>query len=82
MPSVNLARKGVPISEFLAYVLNIKENHLKTLPSMKSWFNPKTNKVWQFGDIIKRPELAGLFICYFLILQRSVKWHLLSRSLV
>uniref|UniRef100_A0A914N310 Uncharacterized protein n=1 Tax=Meloidogyne incognita TaxID=6306 RepID=A0A914N310_MELIC len=58
MPSVNLARKGVPISEFLAYVLNIKENHLKTLPSMKSWFNPKTNKVWQFGDIIKRPELA------------------------
>ncbi|KAF7629946.1 hypothetical protein Mgra_00009080 [Meloidogyne graminicola] len=58
MPSVNLARKGVPISEYLAHVLNIKEAHLKKLPSMKSWLNPKTQKVWQFGDVIKRPELA------------------------
>uniref|UniRef100_A0A914IAS7 Uncharacterized protein n=1 Tax=Globodera rostochiensis TaxID=31243 RepID=A0A914IAS7_GLORO len=58
MPSVRLARTGVPISEYLAYVLGVKEKHFRTLPSMASWINPVTNRVYQFGDIIRRPELA------------------------
>jgi gamma-glutamyltranspeptidase len=58
MPSVRLARQGVPVSEYLAYVLGVKEKHFRTLPSMKSWINPATGHVWQFGDIIRRPELA------------------------
>lgn len=35
MPSVTLARNGIPVSEFLAHVLNVKEKHIKTLPSMR-----------------------------------------------
>lgn len=35
-PAVRLARTGVPISEYLAYVLGVKEKHFRTLPSMKS----------------------------------------------
>lgn len=58
MPSVHLARQGVPVSEFLAYVLGVKEKHFRTLPSMQSWINPATDHVWQFGDVIRRLELA------------------------
>jgi gamma-glutamyltranspeptidase len=81
MPSVRLARDGVPVSEYLAHVLQIKEKHFRTLPSMqldnisnnihirvysilidlggfRSWINNRTNKVWEFGDIIYRRELA------------------------
>ncbi|KAL3081062.1 hypothetical protein niasHT_037530 [Heterodera trifolii] len=57
-PAVRLARTGVPISEYLAYVLGVKEKHFRTLPSMKSWINPATNRVYEFGDVIRRPELA------------------------
>lgn len=58
MPSVRLARRGVPVSEYLAHVLQVKEPQFRTLPSMRSWINPRTGHVWQFGDVIRRPELA------------------------
>jgi gamma-glutamyltranspeptidase len=34
-PSIDLARNGVPISEYLGYVLNVKEKHFRTLPTMQ-----------------------------------------------
>ncbi|KAI1714983.1 gamma-glutamyltranspeptidase domain-containing protein [Ditylenchus destructor] len=58
MPSVHLARSGVPVSEYLAHVLQVKENHFRTLPSMQGWINNVTNHVYQFGDVIHRLELA------------------------
>ncbi|VDP21090.1 unnamed protein product [Onchocerca flexuosa] len=57
-PSIDLCRYGVPVSKYLAYVLSVKEKHFRTLPSMQSWINNATNKVFVAGDIIKRPELA------------------------
>uniref|UniRef100_A0A8R1TXC9 Gamma-glutamyltransferase n=1 Tax=Onchocerca volvulus TaxID=6282 RepID=A0A8R1TXC9_ONCVO len=57
-PSIDLCRYGVPVSKYLAYVLSVKEKHFETLPSMQSWINNATNKVFVAGDIIKRPELA------------------------
>lgn len=38
MPSVNLARNGIPVSEYLGYVLLVKEKHFRTLPSMQFVF--------------------------------------------
>ncbi|VDK71970.1 unnamed protein product [Anisakis simplex] len=57
-PAIQLCRDGVPVSEYLGYVLGVKEKHFRTLPSMQGWINNKTNKVFVTGDIIKRPELA------------------------
>lgn len=34
-PSIDLARNGVPISEYLDYVLKAKEAHFRTLPTMQ-----------------------------------------------
>jgi gamma-glutamyltranspeptidase len=34
-PSIDLARNGVPISEYLGYVLGVKEKHFRTLPTMQ-----------------------------------------------
>ncbi|VDM42320.1 unnamed protein product [Toxocara canis] len=58
-PAIDLCRNGVPISEYLGYVLGVKEKHFRTLPSMQGWINNATNKVFLAGDIIKRPELAA-----------------------
>uniref|UniRef100_A0A915PY21 Gamma-glutamyltransferase n=1 Tax=Setaria digitata TaxID=48799 RepID=A0A915PY21_9BILA len=58
-PSIELCRDGVPVSKYLGHVLSVKENHFRTLPSMQSWINNATNKVFVAGDIIKRPELAN-----------------------
>uniref|UniRef100_A0A0R3RPJ3 Gamma-glutamyltranspeptidase 1 n=1 Tax=Elaeophora elaphi TaxID=1147741 RepID=A0A0R3RPJ3_9BILA len=57
-PSIDLCRYGVPVSQYLGYVLGVKEKHFRTLPSMKSWINNATDKVFVAGDIIKRPELG------------------------
>nr|AAD09400.1 gamma-glutamyl transpeptidase precursor [Brugia malayi] len=58
-PSIDLCRYGVPVSKYLGYVLGVKEKHFRTLPSMKSWINNATDKVFVAGDIIKRPELGN-----------------------
>jgi len=58
MPSVELARNGVPVSEYLGFVLNAKEKHFRSLPSMQGWINNSTNRVYEFGDVIHRRELA------------------------
>lgn len=57
-PSVDLCRNGVPVSEFLGYVLGVKEKQFRSSSVMRNWFNNVTNKVFVTGDIIKRPELA------------------------
>uniref|UniRef100_A0A0N5CQT0 Gamma-glutamyltranspeptidase 1 n=1 Tax=Thelazia callipaeda TaxID=103827 RepID=A0A0N5CQT0_THECL len=57
-PSIDLCRDGVPVSEYLAYVLQVKEQHFRTLPSMQSWISNETGKVFVAGDIIKRLELG------------------------
>uniref|UniRef100_A0A914YXG3 Gamma-glutamyltransferase n=1 Tax=Panagrolaimus superbus TaxID=310955 RepID=A0A914YXG3_9BILA len=58
MPSVELARNGVPISEYLGNVLKVKEHQFLVTPSMKEWINPDTGAVYEYGDIIKRTKLA------------------------
>uniref|UniRef100_A0A915C3J4 Gamma-glutamyl transpeptidase n=1 Tax=Parascaris univalens TaxID=6257 RepID=A0A915C3J4_PARUN len=58
-PAIDLCRNGVPVSEYLGYVLSVKEKHFRTLPSMQGWINNVTNKVFVAGDIIKRPQLAN-----------------------
>uniref|UniRef100_A0A0M3HH74 Transmembrane protein n=1 Tax=Ascaris lumbricoides TaxID=6252 RepID=A0A0M3HH74_ASCLU len=35
-PAIDLCRNGVPISEYLGYVLGVKEKHFRTLPSMQN----------------------------------------------
>ncbi|KAE9549918.1 hypothetical protein FO519_006860 [Halicephalobus sp. NKZ332] len=50
-PSVELARHGVPISEYLGRVLKVKEK--------QEWINPATGMVYEYGDIIQRPILAN-----------------------
>ncbi|KAH7712347.1 Protein H14N18.4 a [Aphelenchoides avenae] len=57
-PSIELARNGVPVSEYLGYVLGVKEKHFRTLPTMQGWINNKTDHVYQNGDIIYRRQLA------------------------
>uniref|UniRef100_A0A0N4ZWH7 Gamma-glutamyltranspeptidase 1 n=1 Tax=Parastrongyloides trichosuri TaxID=131310 RepID=A0A0N4ZWH7_PARTI len=59
IPSIELARNGIPVSEYLGDVLKVKESHFRKLKSMKGWLNPKTNKVYEHGDVIKRLELAN-----------------------
>ncbi|CAD5223806.1 unnamed protein product [Bursaphelenchus okinawaensis] len=58
-PSIDLARNGVPVSEYLSYVLEKKEWHFNlTTPNMDDWINPETGRVWKFGDVLKRTKLA------------------------
>uniref|UniRef100_A0A7E4VBZ7 Gamma-glutamyltranspeptidase 1 n=1 Tax=Panagrellus redivivus TaxID=6233 RepID=A0A7E4VBZ7_PANRE len=57
-PSVELARNGVPVSEYLANVLKVKEHQFLTTPSMKEWIDPSTGSVFEHGDIVKRATLA------------------------
>ncbi|VBB27867.1 unnamed protein product [Acanthocheilonema viteae] len=59
-PSIELALKGFPISAALANELAKKEKAIMTEPSLKKVFvNPKTEKVYEEGDIITRDHLGA-----------------------
>ncbi|VDN52085.1 unnamed protein product [Dracunculus medinensis] len=57
-PTIDLCKNGVPVSEFLANVLKVKEKQFKTLPYMRNWINNATDRVYIAGDLIKRTKLA------------------------
>lgn len=58
LPSVQLARYGHPVSDYLAYVMKVKERHFRLFPSVKKWINPDTNTTYKAGEVLKRPVLA------------------------
>ncbi|KAJ1360012.1 hypothetical protein KIN20_018872 [Parelaphostrongylus tenuis] len=57
-PSIQLCRKGVPVSVYLDYVMKVKEAHFRHYPSMRSWINPLTNSTYKAGDLLPRLKLA------------------------
>ncbi|CAD6199901.1 unnamed protein product [Caenorhabditis auriculariae] len=58
LPSVKLARYGHPVSEYLDYVMRVKERHFRLFPSVRHWINPATNQTYKEGEILRRPTLA------------------------
>ncbi|KHJ97416.1 gamma-glutamyltranspeptidase [Oesophagostomum dentatum] len=58
LPSAELARKGVIVSEYLEDAMRETEPYFRKFPSMKSWINPDTGKIYEKGDVIPRPKLA------------------------
>ncbi|CAB3398691.1 unnamed protein product [Caenorhabditis bovis] len=61
-PSINLALHGFPVSSNLAMVLADKEKLIRDEPTMREIFvNPKTNRVYEEGDILKRQRLANTY---------------------
>ncbi|EFO83903.1 hypothetical protein CRE_14851 [Caenorhabditis remanei] len=61
-PSITLAHNGFPVSSNLAMVLADKEKYIREEATMKDIFvNPKTNRVYEEGDILKRQRLASTY---------------------
>ncbi|CAD6193916.1 unnamed protein product [Caenorhabditis auriculariae] len=61
-PSISLAHSGFPVSSNLAMVLADKEKLIREDPNMKDIFvNPRTNRVYEEGDILKRHRLANTY---------------------
>ncbi|ULT90561.1 hypothetical protein L3Y34_008704 [Caenorhabditis briggsae] len=61
-PSITLAHDGFPVSSNLAMVLADKEKYIREEETMKDIFvNPKTNRVYEEGDILKRQRLASTY---------------------
>uniref|UniRef100_A0A914IDE2 Gamma-glutamyltransferase n=1 Tax=Globodera rostochiensis TaxID=31243 RepID=A0A914IDE2_GLORO len=58
MPAAKLALYGFPVTEHMRTASVGTEAQIFDSPSMKSWINQRTNKLYEFGDLIKRPELA------------------------
>uniref|UniRef100_A0A0K8TPF4 Putative gamma-glutamyltransferase n=1 Tax=Tabanus bromius TaxID=304241 RepID=A0A0K8TPF4_TABBR len=57
-PSIKLCREGHVVSQFLARVLKLKEVIVMGTESLREIFvNPKTGRIWNEGDVIKRPKL-------------------------
>ena len=50
---------GHPVSDALAHALQDKRDEIRAERTMKlTWTNPKTNDVWEAGDVIQRVGLA------------------------
>ncbi|CAJ0581893.1 unnamed protein product, partial [Mesorhabditis spiculigera] len=58
-PSIKICRDGVPVSEYLDTVMQVKAYHFRTFPSMKAWINPATNATYKAGELLPRPKLAA-----------------------
>ncbi|KAE9547461.1 hypothetical protein FO519_009326, partial [Halicephalobus sp. NKZ332] len=59
LPSIKLAREGFPVSSNLALVFVKTESDIMADEHMKGAFtDPRTGRVYEEGDIIKRPQLA------------------------
>ncbi|KAL5277598.1 hypothetical protein ACFFRR_002681 [Megaselia abdita] len=58
-PTIKLCRNGFPVSTHMRMAMVSSEKRIMDEPSMREVFvNPKTNKIWEEGDIITRPKLA------------------------
>lgn len=58
-PTIDLCRKGHVVTKYLAKVLTRYGSRVYNSPSLSEIFvNPKTNKVWEAGDLIQRLDLA------------------------
>lgn len=58
-PVIQLCRDGHEVTEYLSRVLRMKENDIKTVPSLREVFvDPATGNIWKAGDKIKRLALA------------------------
>lgn len=59
LPTIELARKGVAISNYFGESLQARKELIMKSPSLREiLIDPKTNSVWVEGDIMKRPVLA------------------------
>jgi len=57
-PAINYARDGFPVSEVIAYYLNIGTQSLKDFPNIKETYMPN-GKSPAKGEIFKNPKLAN-----------------------
>lgn len=58
-PVIDLCRRGHLVTEYLARVLRVRENAIKTIPSLREVFvNPATGEIWNANDRIKRLAYA------------------------
>lgn len=58
-PTIDLARSGHIVSEYLERVLQVKKKQIFGSPSLSEVFvNAKTNELWKAGDRIRRLKLA------------------------
>lgn len=58
-PTIRLCKNGFPVSSHMRMALLNSEQRIMKEPTMTEIFvNPKTNKIWEEGDIITRPKLA------------------------
>lgn len=58
-PTIDLCRSGHKVTKYFAFFLRAKEQKILASPSLREIFvNPKSGRVWQFGDTIKREKLA------------------------
>ncbi|KAH0564713.1 glutathione hydrolase 1 proenzyme-like [Cotesia glomerata] len=59
IPTIQLCKKGVLVTDYLANVLKIKSINIKSEPTLAEiLINPQTNSTWTAGDRLKRPQLA------------------------
>ncbi|KAJ8313340.1 hypothetical protein KUTeg_009126 [Tegillarca granosa] len=58
-PSIDLAKNGFKVPKHLADAFQTSKDKIQKFPEMKKTYtNPKTNKLYKEGDIIKLPKLA------------------------
>lgn len=58
-PVIELCRRGAEVSKYLANILNKSKATILNSPTLAEVFiNPKTNDVYQQGDLVKRLKLA------------------------
>lgn len=61
-PVIELCRKGHIVSAYLANILRRRKNTVLESPTLSEIFiDPKTNDVYQEGDLVKRTKLAETF---------------------
>ncbi|KRZ60215.1 Gamma-glutamyltranspeptidase 1 [Trichinella nativa] len=59
MPTANICRYGILISDALAVKLQENENYILSPDShLKIFINPETNGAYKAGEVMRRPELA------------------------
>lgn len=57
-PTIDLAEKGYVVSPDLAVGLKYQEKHITKDSTLNIFINPNTGKLYQAGEIMKRPILA------------------------
>lgn len=58
-PTIDLCKNGFKVSKYLANALRLNEERVHKEESMAEIFiNPKTNQLYQEGEIMYRPKLA------------------------